>query len=126
MVSKYRDILEPPVTPRPPSPVKIIQTNGTGIRSGSPTGKTTLKLLHFYPLFFIIKEKLYNFHNFCESIIKYETIFIFRVYSRIYSKYSKRLSALVIFNICAHNYESGPSQNLKKMSLSVISYTTNH
>ncbi|XP_033217020.1 neurobeachin-like [Belonocnema kinseyi] len=37
MVSKYRDILEPPVNPRPSSPVKMIQTNGTGLRSGSPT-----------------------------------------------------------------------------------------
>ncbi|XP_043473814.1 neurobeachin isoform X6 [Leptopilina heterotoma] len=38
MVSKYRDILEPPVTPRPPSPVKMIQTNGTNLRPASPTG----------------------------------------------------------------------------------------
>ncbi|XP_043473809.1 neurobeachin isoform X2 [Leptopilina heterotoma] len=37
MVSKYRDILEPPVTPRPPSPVKMIQTNGTNLRPASPT-----------------------------------------------------------------------------------------
>ncbi|XP_025991143.1 neurobeachin isoform X3 [Solenopsis invicta] len=37
MVSKYRDILEPPISPRPPSPVQTIQTNGAGLRPGSPS-----------------------------------------------------------------------------------------
>ncbi|XP_015127079.1 neurobeachin [Diachasma alloeum] len=37
MVSKYRDILEPPISQRPPSPVQSIQTNGANIRSGSPS-----------------------------------------------------------------------------------------
>ncbi|KAH0557602.1 hypothetical protein KQX54_008924, partial [Cotesia glomerata] len=37
MVSKYRDILEPPISQRPPSPVQTIQTNGTNIRPASPT-----------------------------------------------------------------------------------------
>lgn len=40
MVSKYRDILEPPIPQRPPSPVQTIQTNGTNVRSGSPSGET--------------------------------------------------------------------------------------
>lgn len=38
MVSKYRDILEPPVSQRPPSPVQTIQTNGQNLRPGSPSG----------------------------------------------------------------------------------------
>ncbi|XP_023318209.1 neurobeachin isoform X4 [Trichogramma pretiosum] len=38
MVSKYRDILEPPVSQRLPSPVPAIQTNGANMRSGSPQG----------------------------------------------------------------------------------------
>ncbi|XP_066592633.1 neurobeachin isoform X4 [Prorops nasuta] len=38
MVSKYRDILEPPITQRPPSPVQTIQTNGANLRPGSPSG----------------------------------------------------------------------------------------
>ncbi|XP_018338484.1 PREDICTED: neurobeachin isoform X4 [Trachymyrmex septentrionalis] len=38
MVSKYRDILEPPISQRPPSPVQTIQTNGAGLRPGSPSG----------------------------------------------------------------------------------------
>ncbi|XP_011299746.1 neurobeachin isoform X4 [Fopius arisanus] len=38
MVSKYRDILEPPISQRPPSPVQSIQTNGANIGSGSPSG----------------------------------------------------------------------------------------
>ncbi|XP_015604572.1 neurobeachin isoform X4 [Cephus cinctus] len=38
MVSKYRDILEPPISQRPPSPVQAVQTNGSHIRSGSPSG----------------------------------------------------------------------------------------
>ncbi|XP_034937724.1 neurobeachin isoform X3 [Chelonus insularis] len=38
MVSKYRDILEPPISQRPPSPIQTIQTNGANIRSGSPSG----------------------------------------------------------------------------------------
>lgn len=42
MVSKYRDILEPPVSQRPPTPVQTIQTNGTNIRSGSPSGKIVI------------------------------------------------------------------------------------
>ncbi|XP_046432422.1 neurobeachin isoform X1 [Neodiprion fabricii] len=37
MVSKYRDILEPPIPQRPPSPVQNVQTNGTNIRPGSPS-----------------------------------------------------------------------------------------
>nr|XP_012140801.1 PREDICTED: neurobeachin isoform X8 [Megachile rotundata] len=37
MVSKYRDILEPPISQRPPSPVQTIQTNGAGLRPGSPS-----------------------------------------------------------------------------------------
>ncbi|XP_011299743.1 neurobeachin isoform X2 [Fopius arisanus] len=37
MVSKYRDILEPPISQRPPSPVQSIQTNGANIGSGSPS-----------------------------------------------------------------------------------------
>ncbi|XP_032665465.1 neurobeachin isoform X5 [Odontomachus brunneus] len=37
MVSKYRDILEPPISQRPPSPVQTIQTNGGGLRPGSPS-----------------------------------------------------------------------------------------
>ncbi|KAK0077363.1 hypothetical protein PV326_010093 [Microctonus aethiopoides] len=37
MVSKYRDILEPPISLRPPSPVQTIQTNGANNRSGSPS-----------------------------------------------------------------------------------------
>ncbi|KOC66217.1 Neurobeachin [Habropoda laboriosa] len=37
MVSKYRDILEPPISQRPPSPVQTIQTNGTLIASPPPT-----------------------------------------------------------------------------------------
>lgn len=43
MVSKYRDILEPPISQRPPSPVQTIQTNGANIRSGSPSGKDIIK-----------------------------------------------------------------------------------
>lgn len=39
MVSKYRDILEPPVSQRPPSPVQTIQTNGANLRPGSPSGQ---------------------------------------------------------------------------------------
>ncbi|XP_029053713.2 neurobeachin isoform X11 [Osmia bicornis bicornis] len=38
MVSKYRDILEPPISQRPPSPVQTVQTNGAGLRPGSPSG----------------------------------------------------------------------------------------
>lgn len=38
MVSKYRDILEPPVTQRPPSPVHAVQSNGSNVRAASPTG----------------------------------------------------------------------------------------
>ncbi|KAF7991664.1 hypothetical protein HCN44_010465 [Aphidius gifuensis] len=38
MVSKYRDILEPPVSQRPPSPIQSIKTNGANNRSGSPPG----------------------------------------------------------------------------------------
>ncbi|XP_043268536.1 neurobeachin isoform X4 [Venturia canescens] len=38
MVSKYRDILEPPISQRPPSPVQTIQTNGANLRTGSPSG----------------------------------------------------------------------------------------
>ncbi|XP_043498215.1 neurobeachin isoform X10 [Polistes fuscatus] len=38
MVSKYRDILEPPISQRPPSPVQTIQTNGAGLRPSSPSG----------------------------------------------------------------------------------------
>nr|XP_031838843.1 neurobeachin isoform X12 [Nomia melanderi] len=38
MVSKYRDILEPPISQRPPSPVQTIQTNGASLRPGSPSG----------------------------------------------------------------------------------------
>ncbi|XP_050446897.1 neurobeachin isoform X3 [Cataglyphis hispanica] len=37
MVSKYRDILEPPISQRPPSPIQTIQTNGAGLRPGSPS-----------------------------------------------------------------------------------------
>ncbi|XP_017789019.1 PREDICTED: neurobeachin [Habropoda laboriosa] len=37
MVSKYRDILEPPISQRPPSPVQTIQTNGANLRPGSPS-----------------------------------------------------------------------------------------
>ncbi|XP_012285868.1 neurobeachin isoform X4 [Orussus abietinus] len=37
MVSKYRDILEPPVSQRPPSPVQTVQTNGANLRPGSPS-----------------------------------------------------------------------------------------
>lgn len=44
MVSKYRDILEPPISQRPPSPVQTIQTNGAGLRPGSPSGE----ILVFY------------------------------------------------------------------------------
>lgn len=44
MVSKYRDILEPPISQRPPSPVQTIQTNGAGLRPGSPSGE----ILIFY------------------------------------------------------------------------------
>lgn len=40
MVSKYRDILEPPISQRPPSPVQTIQTNGANLRPGSPSGKS--------------------------------------------------------------------------------------
>jgi hypothetical protein len=40
MVSKYRDILEPPVTIRAPSPVPAVRNNGTSHMSGSPQGKT--------------------------------------------------------------------------------------
>jgi hypothetical protein len=36
MVSKYRDILEPPVTIRAPSPVPAVRNNGTSHMSGSP------------------------------------------------------------------------------------------
>ncbi|EZA55237.1 Neurobeachin [Ooceraea biroi] len=39
MVSKYRDILEPPISQRPPSPVQTIQTNGAGLRPGSPSAR---------------------------------------------------------------------------------------
>ncbi|XP_031781588.1 neurobeachin isoform X6 [Nasonia vitripennis] len=39
MVSKYRDILEPPVSQRPPSPVQTIQTNGANLRPGSPSAE---------------------------------------------------------------------------------------
>ncbi|XP_076665191.1 A kinase anchor protein rugose isoform X13 [Andrena cerasifolii] len=38
MVSKYRDILEPPISQRPPSPVQTMQTNGAVLRPGSPSG----------------------------------------------------------------------------------------
>ncbi|XP_026297316.1 neurobeachin isoform X13 [Apis mellifera] len=38
MVSKYRDILEPPISQRPPSPIQTIQTNGASLRPGSPSG----------------------------------------------------------------------------------------
>ncbi|XP_076665183.1 A kinase anchor protein rugose isoform X6 [Andrena cerasifolii] len=37
MVSKYRDILEPPISQRPPSPVQTMQTNGAVLRPGSPS-----------------------------------------------------------------------------------------
>ncbi|KAG9436560.1 neurobeachin isoform X1 [Apis mellifera carnica] len=37
MVSKYRDILEPPISQRPPSPIQTIQTNGASLRPGSPS-----------------------------------------------------------------------------------------
>lgn len=47
MVSKYRDILEPPISQRPPSPVQTIQTNGASLRPGSPSGKVyTIILLN--------------------------------------------------------------------------------
>ncbi|XP_058789390.1 neurobeachin isoform X7 [Phymastichus coffea] len=39
MVSKYRDILEPPVAQHPPSPVQTVQTNGSNIRPGSPSAE---------------------------------------------------------------------------------------
>lgn len=39
MVSKYRDILEPPVSIRPPSPVPAVRSNAGSHHSGSPQGK---------------------------------------------------------------------------------------
>lgn len=84
MVSKYRDILEPPISQRPPSPVQTIQTNGAGLRPGSPSGKI--------PYDFSIVQLIYglmmikkNFHskliNISEQLInrlKTDLIFTFK------------------------------------------------
>ncbi|XP_050512606.1 neurobeachin isoform X2 [Diabrotica virgifera virgifera] len=57
MVSKYRDILEPPVSIRVPSPVPIIRNNGTSSHhSGSPQEGSARPLFpqwshHVYPQF---------------------------------------------------------------------------
>lgn len=50
MVSKYRDILEPPISQRPPSPIQTIQTNGASLRPGSPSGKILIILNNFFTL----------------------------------------------------------------------------
>lgn len=47
MVSKYRDILEPPVSMRPPSPVPAVRSNTGSHHSGSPQGKFLAFLLTF-------------------------------------------------------------------------------
>ncbi|XP_072375974.1 uncharacterized protein, partial [Diabrotica undecimpunctata] len=57
MVSKYRDILEPPVSIRAPSPVPVIRNNGTSSHhSGSPQEGSARPLFpqwshHVYPQF---------------------------------------------------------------------------
>ncbi|XP_018329920.1 neurobeachin isoform X3 [Agrilus planipennis] len=56
MVSKYRDILEPPVSIRAPSPPPAIRSNGTSHRSESPQEGSTRPLFpqwshHVYPQF---------------------------------------------------------------------------
>lgn len=45
MVSKYRDILEPPVSVRVPSPVPVIRNNGTSSQhSGSPQASRSIQI----------------------------------------------------------------------------------
>ncbi|KAL3266811.1 hypothetical protein HHI36_010965 [Cryptolaemus montrouzieri] len=56
MVSKYRDILEPPVSISAPSPAPPIRSNGTSHHSGSPQEGSTRPLFpqwshHVYPQF---------------------------------------------------------------------------
>ncbi|XP_068082894.1 neurobeachin [Anabrus simplex] len=56
MVSKYRDILEPPLVPRPPSPVPALRSNGTSHHSNSPPEGGARPLFpqwshHVYPQF---------------------------------------------------------------------------
>nr|CAD7455504.1 unnamed protein product [Timema tahoe] len=56
MVSKYRDILEPPLTPRPPSPAPALRSNGTSHHSNSPAEGGARPLFpqwshHVYPQF---------------------------------------------------------------------------
>ncbi|KAF5296936.1 hypothetical protein FQR65_LT10087 [Abscondita terminalis] len=56
MVSKYRDILEPPVSIRVPSPPPTIRSNGTSHHSGSPQEGSARPLFpqwshHVYPQF---------------------------------------------------------------------------
>ncbi|RZC37735.1 neurobeachin, partial [Asbolus verrucosus] len=56
MVSKYRDILEPPVSIRAPSPVPAVRNNGTSHHSGSPQEGSARPLFpqwshHVYPQF---------------------------------------------------------------------------
>lgn len=62
MVSKYRDILEPPISQRPPSPVQTIQTNGAGLRPGSPSGETFVSLLILLLLTKIKRNNRYKYH----------------------------------------------------------------
>lgn len=58
MVSKYRDILEPPVSIRAPSPVPAIRNNGTSHVSGSPQGE------YFKFVFYVIFESPITKHAF--------------------------------------------------------------
>ncbi|XP_049825585.1 neurobeachin isoform X2 [Aethina tumida] len=56
MVSKYRDILEPPVSVRMPSPVPAVRSNGNSHHSGSPQEGSARPLFpqwshHVYPQF---------------------------------------------------------------------------
>nr|CAD7255917.1 unnamed protein product [Timema shepardi] len=56
MVSKYRDILEPPLTPRPPSPAPALRSNGTSHHTNSPAEGGARPLFpqwshHVYPQF---------------------------------------------------------------------------
>lgn len=46
MVSKYRDILEPPVAIRPPSPVPVRSNSGSH-HSGSPQGEFLLIIVEY-------------------------------------------------------------------------------
>ncbi|CAH1159867.1 unnamed protein product [Phaedon cochleariae] len=43
MVSKYRDILEPPVSIRAPSPVPVVRNNGNSHHSGSPQASRAIQ-----------------------------------------------------------------------------------